>query len=451
MQQSRGLTAEGWGMIPHYLRLGAISLRRQPALTALMVCIMAFGIAATSVTYAAWRVATADPMPSKASHLFFPQIDAQGPAGRGGGLDPDRALDYIDATRLLRDHQARYQAAMYGVALLLGPMTAQGSPKLLSGHAVSPEFFPMLELPFHFGSSWSAADEAGAGHVVVIGSQLNQQLFGGHDSVGRVLTLDGHDFRVVGVMAPWNPQPQFYDLFNSQAWSNQGEQLFIPLNTAIAMQEGNNGTTNCSTGNGNSSFQALLGSTCVWLSMMVELDSPAAERHYRAYLDNYARTQQATGRYAWAPNNRLRDLPHWLAYLGVVPPDTRISSWIALSLLLVCMVNTIGLLLAKFMRRRAEIAVRRALGATRRAIHLQFLCEAALVGVAGVLLSLLLTAAGIWGMGELLLNGVASEVRFSLSLLITSALLGLLTTVLAGLYPAWTASRIQPALQLKIS
>ena len=121
-----------------------------------------------------------------------------------------------------------------------------------------------------------------------------------------------------------------------------------------------------------------------------------------------------------------------------------------MSLLLVCMVDTIGLLLAKFMRRRAEIAVRRALGATRRAIHLQFLCEAALVGAAGVLLSLLLTATGIWAIGDLVLNGVASEVRFSLSLLVSSALLGLLSTVLAGLYPAWTASRIQPALQLKI-
>ena len=53
----------------------------------------------------------------------------------------------------------------------------------------------------------------------------------------------------------------------------------------------------------------------------------------------------------------------------MVPPESRISLVVAMGFFLICLVNTIGLLLAKFMRRAAEIGVRRALGAPRREIY----------------------------------------------------------------------------------
>ncbi|WP_163594299.1 ABC transporter permease, partial [Klebsiella pneumoniae] len=62
----------------------------------------------------------------------------------------------------------------------------------------------------------------------------------------------------------------------------------------------------------------------------------------------------------------------------------------------VCVVNMVGLLLAKTMRRAGEIGVRRALGATRRAIFAQFIVEAGLLGLAGALLGLALAAGGLW-------------------------------------------------------
>src|SRR5699024_10633191 len=83
-------------------------------------------------------------------------------------------------------------------------------------------------------------------------------------------------------------------------------------------------------------------------------------------------------------NNRLRDLKAWLAYEKVVPANTKTALLVALGLLIVCLVNTTGLLLAKFLRRSAEIGVRRALGAPRRELYRQFLIEAGMVGVPGV-------------------------------------------------------------------
>lgn len=438
-------------MIRYYLRLSARSLMRQPAMTALMICIMAFGIAATSTTYSVYRAATADPMPDKSDRLFFPQIDAQGPGHRDLHGDPDRALDYLDAAQLLRDHQARYQAAMYGVAMMTAPLPGQPSPYLFSGHAVSSEFFPMLEVPFRYGGSWSAAEEALADRVVVLSARVNRRLFGGHDSVGRSLNLDGHDFRVVGVMDRWNPRPHFYDLFSSDAWSAQGDDLLIPFHTAIAMQEPVNGMTNCTDGMGGSDFQTRLHSSCVWIAMLAQLDDSAQVQAYRHYLDDYASAQQSLGRYPWAPNNRLRDLSAWLRYMGVVPADTVISSWVAISLLLVCLLNATGLMLATFMRRGAEVGVRRALGASLRDIYAQFLCEAVLIGLAGSLASLLLTWLGVDWIASLLPDGVTALARINLSLLVGSVTLGMLASLLAGLYPAYRAARIQPALQLKIA
>src|SRR5690348_2694618 len=128
---------------------------------------------------------------------------------------------------------------------------------------------------------------------------------------------------------------------------------------------------------------------------MMQLDDAAAARDYKQFLDNYAAQQQQAGRFKWAPNIRLRGLMAWLDHEQVVPPDTRISLYVALGLLLVCLVNTAGLLLAKFLRRASEIGVRRALGASRREIYTQFLTEAGMVGLAGGVLGLVLTGLGI--------------------------------------------------------
>ena len=81
-------------------------------------------------------------------------------------------------------------------------------------------------------------------------------------------------------------------------------------------------------------------------------------------MDNYSQHQKDAGRYQRTPNTRLRDIMEWLDYNKVVPGDVHLQLWLALAFLLVCLVNTVGLLLAKFLRRSSEIGVRRALGAS---------------------------------------------------------------------------------------
>ena len=133
----------------------------------------------------------------------------------------------------------------------------------------------------------------------------------------------------------------------------------------------------------------------------------------------------------------------------MVPPESKISLLVSLGFLLICLVNTVGLLLAKFMRRAPEIGVRRALGASRAAIYTQFLIEAGAVGLAGGLLGLVLTGFGVLGIGLVFAPNIARLATLDVSLVALTLLVAILATVLAAFYPTWRAAQVQPAWQLK--
>ena len=436
-------------MFSYYLELALRSLKRSPGLTALMVLAIGFGVAASMTTWSVFRAVSGDPIPWKSSQLFVPQIDNWGPNGRSSDGEPPNAMDYADAMALMRDHRAKRQSAMYQISPSVVPAGPGKHPLNISGHAVYGEFFPMLDVPFLYGSGWSASDDANRAQVVVISSKLNQKLFGGANSVGKTVNIERSDYRVVGVLNDWNPQPRFYDVVNSGGFNSQYDDVFLPFQTAIQANIQNDGNTNCNAIPKEPGFAGLQHSECVWIAYMVELDDAAAVTRYRDYLQGYAREQQQAGRFSWAPNNRLRDLPAWLDNQHVVPSDTKVSLLVALGLLLVCLVNTIGLLLAKFLRRSAEIGVRRALGAPRKAIYLQFLTEAGMVGAAGGVLGLAITCVGVASVGWVMPKDIAALARLDVSLLVLTLLVAVVATMLAGLYPTWRAARVQPAWQLK--
>ncbi|MBP1473445.1 ABC transporter permease [Frateuria sp. MAH-13] len=435
-------------MFLHYLQLGLASLRRNPLLTALMVMSIGVGVAASMVTYAVFRVVSSDPIPQKSSRLFVPQLDNRGPRYNRNGEPPD-ALTYTDAMALMQARRAPRQTMLYQVGLSVMPQQPGRLPFKALGYATFADFFPMFEVPFLYGRGWNADGDDARAPVVVIGRQLNQRLFGGADSVGRTVVMDDQAYRVAGVIDDWNPQPRFFDMFSSNGYADP-PQIFVPFNFAVAAGIETYGNNSCgSGGKRGSDRESWLRGECVWVSPWVELDDAAQVQGYRSFLEGYARRLREAGRFGWAPNVRLRDVRQWLDYRGAVPPESRIALAVAIGFFIICLVNTIGLLLAKFLRRAPEIGVRRALGASRRHIYLQFLAEAGMVGLAGGALGVLLTGVGMFGIGLVFQPQIACLAHLDLRLVALSLAVAIAATVLAAFYPTWRAAQVQPAWQLK--
>jgi putative ABC transport system permease protein len=282
--------------------------------------------------------------------------------------------------------------------------------------------------------------------VVVISHELNEKLFAGANSVGRTINLDNEDYRVIGVMRHWEPMPRFYDLTNDPF--SKSAQVFLPFTRAIDRQMASWGNTNCSK-RSDSGWDGLLRSNCIWIQYWVELPDAAAADGYRRWLNNYALEQTRSGRFQWPAYTKLRDVRAWLRYQHVVSNEASILVLVSFSFLFVCLLNAMGLMLAKFMGRAADIGVRRALGANRREILMQCLIEAGVVGLAGGLLGLALTGLGLLGLRSLLSKEALELTHLDLPGVGIALVLAVSAAVIAGLYPTWRAAQVQPAWQLK--
>jgi putative ABC transport system permease protein len=436
-------------MLGYYFDLALRSLKRNKLLTALMVVAIGFGVAASMITYSVFRAVSGNPIPDKSAQLFTPQIDSWGPQQSfNGDGEPPQALDYTDAMALIRAHAAKRQTLIYPVQLSVLPGGQRSLPIKADGYAVYGAFFPMFEVPFRFGSGWNATQDSNRAAMVVLGEEFNKKLFGGADSVGREITLDGHEYRVVGVTRHWNPQPRFFDLFGSDGFERPAD-FYIPFTRALDLQIGTTGNNSCRGKLTINDWQDYLQSNCVWITPWVELETAAEVSRYRNFLEGYSADQQKAGRFDWPPNVRLRDVTQWMAYMHVVPPESRISLMVSLGFFVICLVNTVGLLLAKFMRRAGEIGVRRALGASRREIYTQFFIEAGTIGGVGGLLGLLLTAVGVSGVGLLFRPDIARLAHVDLSLVALTLAVAIVATVIAAFYPTWRAAHVQPAWHLR--
>jgi putative ABC transport system permease protein len=170
-----------------------------------------------------------------------------------------------------------------------------------------------------------------------------------------------------------------------------------------------------------------------------------------AFLDAYVESQKALGRFPRPLNNRLSDVMQWMAIEEVVDNDVQVLLGLAVLFLIVCLLNTIGLLLAKVVRRAGDISLRRALGASRRAIFAQYIVEAGLIGLAGGVLGIGTTWLGLQG-----IRGLYGQIDFiskfvSMDWVMIFAAIGLAVTSALGaaLYPTWRACSISPVSQLK--
>jgi putative ABC transport system permease protein len=431
-------------MFAYYLDLARRSLRRNSALTVLMIVAIAFGIGASMTTLTVLHVLSIDPIPGKSQQLYFVQLDPQRALGFMPGEEPIEQMTRSDSEALLRAGKADRQAMMTSGHAAVEPQRPGLAPFFADGRWTSGDLFAMFQVPFVAGAPWTADDDARHSRVAVIARALADKLYGTSEAVGRTIRVEGNDLRVIGVIENWRPTPHFYDLNNDTY--GKGEQLFVPFSTSRDLKLDRSGSLDCWDEPSGDPLE--LNVPCVWIQFWVELGTPEKAVAYRDFLVNYSLEQLRAGRFGRPPNVRLRTVTEWLDYKGVVPNDVRLQTWVGLGFLLVCLVNTVGLLLTKFLRRSAEIGVRRALGASKRSIFIQLLVEAGVVGLVGGVLGLGLAWFGLWAVRHQPAD-YADLARLDLPMLASTFVLAIVASLLAGLLPAWRGCQVTPAIQLK--
>jgi putative ABC transport system permease protein len=436
-------------MFGYYFRLGLRSLRRNPALTALMVLTLAVGVAASMSTLTILHMMSGDPIPHKSDRLFVPVVDVGPKEGYNQGDKPDDVqMTYRDAVNLLAAPVGERRVALHGISLPIEPARKDLGAFSMQGLAASYQFFEMFEVPFKYGQPWTAAEDKAAADVVVLSTGLADRLFGNENPVGKQVRIKGSSYQVVGVADHWKPLPRYYHVISGNGEYGEEEGFFIPFSSSIRHENGNSGSMNCNVRNAKPGFAGTLDGDCTWIQFWFETASPSGRADLQAYLDNYVHEQNRLGRMPRNQPAQLYNVMEWLENQEVVGKDSRLSVWLSLGFLALCLVNTIGLLLAKFSVRASEVGVRRALGASRRDVFNQFLVETAVVGLVGGVIGLLLSygALALIGMSTPQMKNLA---HMDLPMLAVTFVLAVSAAIVAGLLPTWRACQVTPALQLK--
>jgi putative ABC transport system permease protein len=141
-------------MLLHNLRIAWKSLKRNRALSVLIVTGIALGIA-VSTTFATVRHSFAkDPIPSRSDVLYYVRLDSWDPLKAYPGPDttsPPTQITYRDMAGIMKSDIPRRQTGLFKTALYVFPDAKIGQPFRETIRVCFSDFFPMFDVPFRYG------------------------------------------------------------------------------------------------------------------------------------------------------------------------------------------------------------------------------------------------------------------------------------------------------------
>jgi putative ABC transport system permease protein len=389
-----------------------------------------------------------NPIPHKSEVLFYVEMDSWDP-NRGWSDDDPTAvpnqITYRDMMEILRSDIPTYQGGSFKASLFLHPDPQVGRPYKVLARMCMADFFPLFDVPFAYGGGWDRPADQAPEPVIVLSHETNQKLFGGENSIGRLVRVEDRDFKVVGVLGPWRPLPKFYDPHNGPF--ERPEDIYLPFQHFHGFKVRSAGNTSNWKAFDWTDDDEYIASEAVWIQFWVQLDTPEQHDAYLSFLDAYVNGQKKVGRMLRPTNNKLLPVMEWLEEMEVVPEEATSLMLISLFFLWICALNLIGILLGKFLARAPEVAVRRAMGASRRSIFVQYLVECETVAMLGGILGIGLAVLGLEAVNRLF--EVSFNFQLDLKMLVVAVLLSLAAGVVAGVYPAWRVCAIPPAVFLR--
>ncbi len=435
-------------MFSYYLQLAVKSLKKTPATTILMVLAIACGIGISMTALTLFYMMNSNPIPEKSGQLYAVQLQS---IGKNSTRDtPDNIpaqVTYQDARNLMRQLPDIKHTAMFKTGFSVRSLKADFAPMLNTARLTNRHFFSMFNVKFLYGSTWSKAVDSNPTRQVVIGEELNQSLFGGGDNVGQEILLNDKPYQIVGIIENWQPKPTFYDV-NNGAFQD-AEQVFVPwvLSTVYEIPSwgNNNGWKNERVNN----YAEKRESEILWQQYWAELPTAQDKDKFEQMLSGYVGEQKKLARFERDDaRGSLRNVQQWLDYNKVVDDDAYILVAVSFMFLTVCLVNSIGLLLAKFLRSAPSVGVRRALGASKGQVFAQHLVEVGLLGLLGGLLGLLFSYVGL-SLLKSNFQGFDFIATMDMTMFFAAPVIAVSATVLAGVYPAWRVCKTLPSIYLK--
>lgn len=271
-----------------------------------------------------------------------------------------------------------------------------------------PEWADVMAREVPYGRSFDHNDMGREAMVVVIGPEIADALFDSHaDAIGKDIRINGYKFQVIGVME------KIEDFFNI----SENDFAFIPMTT----------------------FERLYPNEKEVELLVSAVSRQTFDEAYDQVINAVRRVRKLKpedeNNFGVETQDRFKD------QVGEIVMKVQLGvTGVAAVGLMVGVIGVMNIMLIAVTQRTREIGVRKALGARRRNILFQFLVEAAtLTGLGGVIGIIVGALVGMLVTSLL-------EWHYSLSLLWT--VIGLVlsagTGILAGLYPAWRAARIDP-------
>lgn len=422
-------------------------LRRHPALNLMIVVTLALGMASSMTAFALWAQLAADPLPGHDAGLQVVQFDARQPSELAEP-NSDRSrlpglLTLVDGQRLLAGLPLAPRALMFDSEL---PVAVDRLKIHVPALITTRDVFELFGMRMIRGAAWTAGQEQQRLPLLVLTAALAERLYGSVDVVGRSLDVQGRAFVISGVIDDWKPRLHFH-LPESGLYRHADEQLFVSLPAAQALDYSVDGSCACDHG---TELRLLRPDPlhCRWLALWTTAATAREAAAAQDWLRRDAEDQRQLGRFATTPQTRLTPLAQWLEAVQSVPGDVHIAAVLGVGLFVVCLANMVALLTARFLARGAEFGIRRALGARRRAVFRHCVGEAGLLALLATLLALPLVLGGLAVIRQQPASWAAFA-RLDAGLFVILALCGVTVALLAASMPAWRASRVAPALQIR--
>lgn len=262
-----------------------------------------------------------------------------------------------------------------------------------------------------FGSFFTQQDYDTNQRVVVLGAETAQELFGRTSVVGQSVSIDGTDFEIVGVLAE----------AGASSSTNLDDIALIPVSTAVNTVMG--GT------------QAASVSTIYVKAASDDVLSGAYQEIEAILLNLHGVTDADSADFSVSSQTALVSTA-----TAVYQTLTVLLTGIAALSLLVGGIGVMNIMLVSVTERTREIGLRKALGAPPGAIRNQFLTEAAVLGLAGGVLGVILGLLATW----LLPGLIGSSLVVSVPIVFLALGMAVAIGLVFGVYPATRAARLAP-------